>query len=97
MLTGIYGHTEVRAPQFDVLLLDGSLQTRSVFEHVRDNPADVIAVHAESILEADSDGALRELIPALLARSATPLLLLNSKLVWRGGGSGARTIQSTAA
>ncbi len=97
MLTSIYGHTDVRAPQFDVLLLDGSLQARSIFEHVKGNPADVIAVHAESVLEADSDGALRELMPALLARSTTPLLLLNTKLAWRGGGSGARTIQSTAA
>lgn len=96
MLTRIYGNLEIRPPQFDVLLLDGSLDARSIFRHVDDNPADVIAVHAESVLEAEGS-ALRELMPALLARSTTPVLLLTSRTTWGGGGGGVRTVQNTAA
>lgn len=96
MLTRIYGNLDIRPPQFDVLLLDGSLDARSIFKHVEENPADVIAVHAESMLEAESS-VLRELMPALLARSTTPLLLLTSRMTWGGDGGGVRTVQNTAA
>jgi hypothetical protein len=96
MLTRIYGNLDIRPPQFDVLLLDGSLNARSIFGHVEENPADIIAVHAESVLEAESS-ALRELMPALLARSTTPLLLLTSRMRWGGDGGGVRTVQNTAA
>jgi hypothetical protein len=65
-----------REPDFDVLLLDGTMRPEEILRHIEQRPADLVAVAANSFEHAEAASTLNVVMQELLSRDTLPSVML---------------------